>query len=75
MKNEGDGFKFEDGEVNSDNLLANDLNWSQYVVGMHTNVLAMAVAFDLKVFHCIPPDRKPCVLPYSEIQDFKNISL
>ena len=62
-------------EVSSENLLVNDLNWSQYVIGMHTNVLAIAVAFDLKVFHCIPPDRKPCVLPYSEIQDFKNISL
>jgi hypothetical protein len=66
-------LQFFDIEVCPDNLLVNDLNWSQYVVGMHTNALAVAVAFDLKVYCCIPSDKKPCVLPHSEIQDYKNI--
>jgi hypothetical protein len=66
-------LQFFDIEVCPDNLLVNDLNWSQYVVGMHTNALAIAVAFDLKVYCCIPSDKKPCVLPHSEIQDYKNI--
>ena len=63
---------FFDIKVSSDNLLANDLNWSQYVVGMHTNALSVAVAFDLKVYFCIPPGKKTCTLPHSQIRDYKK---
>lgn len=60
----------------SNNTLSHDLNWGSIAVGMHTNALYVALQFNLKTYHCIPPGSKKCILPFKEIKNFnfkKNI--
>ena len=52
--------------------LAEDLVWADWAVGMHAQALAIALSFNLKVFHCIPPGSNPCALPHKDIRDFKT---
>ena len=58
--------------VSKNQSLAEDLVWADWAVGMHAQALAIALSFDLKVFHCIPPGSNPCALPHKEIRDFKT---
>lgn len=53
-------------------ILSDDLNWSDIVVGMHAQALAVAVEFGLDSFYCIPPHGKKCVLPHKEIRNFNE---
>ena len=59
--------------VGKDQSLAEDLVWADWAVGMHAQALAIALSFDLEVFHCIPPGSNPCALPHKEIRDFNDI--
>lgn len=61
----------------SNNTLSHDLNWGSIAIGMHTNALYVALQFNLKSFHCIPPGSKKCILPFKKIKNFnfkKNIN-
>jgi hypothetical protein len=58
--------------LTNNSLLSDDLNWSNCVVGMHAQALAVAVEFSIKTFYCIPPKSKKCVLPHTEILDFEK---
>ena len=58
--------------VGKNQSLAEDLAWADWAVGMHAQALAIALFFDLKVFHCMPPGSIPCALPHKEIRDFKT---
>lgn len=51
--------------------LSIDLNWSNVVIGMHAQALAVSVEFGIKTFFCIPPNGKKCILPHKEITDFE----
>ena len=53
-------------------ILSDDLNWSDIVVGMHAQALAVAVEFGLNAFYCIPSHGKKCVLPHEEITNFSE---
>ncbi len=59
-------------DIINDSPLSDDLNWSDCVVGMHTQALAVAVEFGIKTFYCIPPKGKECVLPHIEILNFEK---
>jgi hypothetical protein len=65
-------LKFFEIDTVSNFELSDDLNWSDWVVGMHSTALAVALEFGVKVFHCIPPNGKDCVLPHKEILNFGN---
>jgi hypothetical protein len=52
--------------------LSQDLLWADIVVGMHAQALAVAVAMEKNVFHCIPKGAQPCALPHSEIRPFEE---
>ena len=56
--------------VSKNQSLAKDIVWADWAVGMHTTALVVALKLGLKVFHCIPPMAKQCVLPHKEIVDF-----
>lgn len=57
---------------NPDHSLVEDCVWSDWVVGVHTMGLVVALTLGSKAFHCIPEGWKPCVLPYREIKNFKD---
>ena len=59
-------------DLSIDTPLSDDLNWSDCVVGMHAQALAVAVEFGLNTFYCIPPKGKECVLPHTEILNFNQ---
>ena len=59
-------------DIVGDSELSDDLNWSNCVVGMHCQALAVAVEFGIQTFYCIPPKGKDCVLPHKEILNFEK---
>ncbi len=53
--------------------LASDLAHSSAVVGVHSNVLSIAVEAKLPAFSAIPPGGMRCILPHLEIVDFSSM--
>lgn len=53
--------------------LVSDCAWSDWVVGMNSMALVVALAVGKEVFCCIPGASRPNVLPYDEIQNLLEL--
>jgi hypothetical protein len=60
-------------EISEDSSLAEDICWSDIVVGCQSYALVIALAAQKRVFSSLPPSASELVLPFPEIRQLRFI--
>ena len=60
-------------KISKNRLLIQDVNKADIVVGRQTMALVVALKSKKKVFSCIPPKEKRCIIPYKGITELRDL--